>query len=440
MTSVTQLCQTVQTVLTTVADQAARATQFVQRRSKLTGAKFVQSLVFAWLAQPAATYEQLAQTAIALGVPMTAQGMDARFTRQAAECLKRVVEQALDYLVQAAPVAVPLLHRFQGVYVQDGTTIALPVELAALWPGPGNGAAPTSAALKAQVQFNLLDGECLHLDLQAGRDSDRSAPMQMVQFPAGALRLADLGYYSLPEWQEYDRQGVFWLSRLPPNCAVYRESGDELDLPSVLPAVVGPTYDRPILLSQTHRLPCRLVAARVPPEVAAARRRKRRRDAKRKGYTPSTRSLALCDWVLLVTNVPPEKLSSREVLVLARVRWQVELVFKLWKAQGRLAESRSEKPYRILCEVYAKLLGLLVQHWILIVTGWAYVNRSWFKAGQTIRQHCMALGTQLAHIERAVEVLDVIRRCLAKGARLNVRKRAPNTYQLLLACEEQPLA
>ncbi len=437
MTSVTQLCQTLQTVLTSVADQAARASQFVQRRSKLTGAKFVQTLVFTWLAEPAATYEQLAQTATALGVPITAQGVEERFTPLAADCLKRVLAQALDYLVQANPVALPLLQRFHGVYVQDGTTCALPVELAGLWPGSGNGAAPTSAALKAQVQFNLLDGECLHLDLQAGRDSDRTAPMQMVQLPAGALRLADLGYYSLLEWQEYDRQGTFWLSRLPPTCAVYTASGDALDVPRVLPTVVGPTYDRPIQLSQTHRLPCRLVAARVPQEVADARRRQRRRDAKRKGYTPSARALALCDWVLLVTNVPPETLSSREVLVMARVRWQVELVFKLWKAQGQLDESRSAKPYRILCEVYAKLLGLLIQHWILVVTAWAYSNRSWFKASRTIRQHITSLATQLAHLERAVAVVEIICRCLAKGARLNTRKSEPNTYQLLLACDEQ---
>jgi hypothetical protein len=436
VTSVTQLSQVLQTVLTTVAEQAARTSHFVQRHSKLTGAAFTQTLVFGWLAEPEATYEQLAQTATALGVPISAQGLEERFTPQAADCLKRVLEQALDHLVQANPVALPLLQRFAGVYLQDGSTVALPVELAELWPGSGNGAAPTSAALKVETQFNLLDGECVHLDLLAGRDSERSAPMQIAQLPPGSLRLADLGFYSLTEWQEYDRQGAFWLSRLPPNCAVYTEAGETLDLPSVLPTVPGTFYDQSIQLSERHRLPCRLVAARVPQEVADGRRRKLRRDAKRKGYTPSARNLALCDWVLLVTNVPVSKLNDREVLVMARVRWQVELVFKLWKSQGRLDESRSAKPYRILCEVYAKLLGLLVQHWILIVTAWAYVNRSWFKTGQTIRQHIMALATQLGHLERAVGVLETIGRCLAKGARLNTRKTAPNTYQLLLACDE----
>ncbi len=41
MISVSQLCQALPTVLTTVADQAARATRFVQRASKLTGANFL---------------------------------------------------------------------------------------------------------------------------------------------------------------------------------------------------------------------------------------------------------------------------------------------------------------------------------------------------------------------------------------------------------------
>ncbi len=100
---------------------------------------------------------------------------------QAADCLKRVLAQALDYLVQANPAALPLLQRFQDVYVQDGSTVALPVALAAVWPGAGNGAAPTSAALKVQTQFNLLDGGCLYLDLLAGRDSERAAPMQVAQ-------------------------------------------------------------------------------------------------------------------------------------------------------------------------------------------------------------------------------------------------------------------
>ena len=56
-------------MFTTVADQAARETGFVQRHSKLSGARFVQALTFGWLGQPDASLGQLAQMAATLGVP-----------------------------------------------------------------------------------------------------------------------------------------------------------------------------------------------------------------------------------------------------------------------------------------------------------------------------------------------------------------------------------
>lgn len=118
-----------------------------------------------------------------------------------------------------------------------------------------------------------------------------------------------------------------------------------------------------------QRLTGRLVAVRVPSQVAEERRRKLRAEAKDDGRTPSARQLALCDWVIFLTNVPSERLSVAEVLVLARARGQIELLFKLWKSYGRVDESRSAKPYRILCEVYAKLLIMLMQHWVAITCG-----------------------------------------------------------------------
>lgn len=441
MTSVSQLCQTFQTVLTTVADRAARATRFVQRRSKLTGATFVQTLVFGWWDDPEATYEQLAQTATGLGVPITAQGLDSRFTPEAAECVKQTLEAAVQQVIVADPVALPLLHRFNGVFLQDSTTITLPDALATLWSGCGGSTAEgTAAALKVQAQVNMRDGQFTHLDLQAGRAQDKTAPMQTAPLPPGALRIADLGYLSIPVLRVYGEQGVCWLTRYQTTLLLFTPDGQPFDLATLLQTCAPQVLDRAVLLSDQHRLPCRLIAVHVPSQVAEERRRKLNAEARRDGRTPSAKQLALCDWVILVTNVPVERLSVDEALVLARLRWQIELVFKLWKSYGRVDESRSAKPYRILCEVYAKLLAMLMHHWVAITCGWQHPNRSWLKTAQTIRQHVISLASALSSEEQLTKVLSTIQVCLAKGARVNPRKTKPNLYQLLLACSEEALA
>lgn len=64
MATIPQVARALQTVLGPMAERAARATSLVQRTSKLTGARFVQTLVVGWLAQPQARLAQLAQTEV----------------------------------------------------------------------------------------------------------------------------------------------------------------------------------------------------------------------------------------------------------------------------------------------------------------------------------------------------------------------------------------
>jgi hypothetical protein len=47
-----QLAEALQTLFTTEADQAAQDSGMIRRRRKLTGAAFVQALVFHWLEDP----------------------------------------------------------------------------------------------------------------------------------------------------------------------------------------------------------------------------------------------------------------------------------------------------------------------------------------------------------------------------------------------------
>ena len=439
MATIPQVTAALQDVLTTAAEAAGRATGFVQRASPLTGATFTQTLVFGFLATPDPALEELAQTAATVGVPVSPQALDQRFTPAAAACLECVLSQAITRVVAAAPVAVPLLERFTAVYLQDSSTIVLPDALAPVWQGCGGSTSEhTAAALKLQVRLELRTGQLSGPQLQDGRASDHEPALPTV-LPAGALRLADLGYWSLDELQTLAQQEVFWLSRLQAATTVYTVDGQRRELLALLEAQPGDTVDLPILLGATHRLPARLLAIRAPQEVADQRRRRLREDARRKGKMVSATRVALAAWTILVTNVPLELLNLREALVLARTRWQIELLFKLWKSHGRVDESRSSKPWRVLCEVYAKLLAMVVQHWVFLVSCWAYPDRSLPKAAQTVRKHALHVASALSDNAQLERAIGVIQRCLTTGCRLNRRKKAPNTYQLLLDLTAEPV-
>jgi len=431
MTTIPQVARAMRDILTTTAEEAARTTRFVQRTSPLGGATFSQTLAFGFLANPQASLEELAQTAAALGVSVSPQALDQRFTAAAAACLERVLKAAITQVIAAEPVAIPLLARFSAVYLQDSSTIVLPEVLATVWQGCG-GSTPsrTNAALKLQVRLELRTGALAGLALQDGRTSDRTEAQPTL--PPGALRIADLGYWSVDALHALDQQGSFWLSRLQTQTALYDSTGHRLDLLALLAAQPTEAVDLPLLLGETHRLPARLLAVPVPPEVAATRRRKLREAARKKGRQVSARGLALAAWTVLVTNLPGVRLTLREALVLGRVRWQIELLFKLWKSHGQVDESRSTKPWRILCEVYAKLLAMLLQHWLLLVSCWASPNRSLTKAAQTIQKHALHLASAFDAVTRLCTAITTVQRCVAAGCRMNRRKKRPNTYQLLL--------
>src|SRR5262249_16648784 len=154
----------------------------------LTGATFVQALTFGWLANPHAALDELAEVAADLGCPLSPQALDQRFTPQAVDCLSRTLDAALLRLVQAGPVAAPLLDRFAGVYARDCSTTPLPGTLADAWPGCGHGnPARPSAAVKLHVGLELTTGALEGLSLQPGKTSDHGAVGTQAPVPEGAL-------------------------------------------------------------------------------------------------------------------------------------------------------------------------------------------------------------------------------------------------------------
>ena len=96
------------------------------------------------------------------------------------------------------------------------------------------------------------------------------------------------------------------------------------------------------------------------------------------------------------------------------------------------------KPERMLCEVYAKLLALVCQHWLIAACGWRDPERSLFKAAQVIRSSVAERARARASAAHLLPVLQTIERILKRCARLNKRRTNPTTAQRLCALTDGP--
>jgi hypothetical protein len=425
--TIENLASTLQTLFTTEAAQAAQESTMIRRHRKISGANFVQTLVFGWLDDPKATIDELGER---LGV--SKQGLDQRLDKRAADCLWRVVRKATQQLLAASPETIPLLRRFTSVVIDDCTSLGLPAALAQQFPGCG-GSDPEAgqAGLKVLVRFEATSGQFQALELSAARDSERTMSKTLPPLPAGSLHLADLGIFDLDELARLSRKGVSWISRVP--ALLSRQADDDTTevLADWLKLQHTDRIDVTIRLGTAKRLDCRLVAVRLPEKVAQERLRKLRRTLKKKGRTISERQRVMCQWLVLITNLSAEQFTIEEICVLYRVRWQVELLFKRWKSLVGLGRSRGHRPYRVLCETYAKLLGCLVQHWGSLLRGGPLSVISAYRRAKRVRRFATQIADALEDLGRLLRVLEKLAACLRGLSRQEKRRRSPSTRQLL---------
>lgn len=433
MTTIPQVAAVMQTILTDAAERAGRQTGFVQRAdAKLTGRGLVQTLVFGLGAHPHARLSDLTQTAAAVGVQSSPEALHQRLDRTAANGLEPVLCAAIRQVVTADPVVLPILERFAEVVVPESTTITLPDALADVWPGCGTGTGTGGAAtLQLQVALDLRTGRLRGPTLHDGRAPDQHATLDH-DLPPGAVRVVDLGYFDLAHLRALADRGVYWLARMQAMTAIQTADGRWWTLQEMLAGATTPTLDVPVQLGRDAQVAARLVAVRAPQEVVDQRRRRLQAN----GQAVSAVRPALAAWTVLVTTIPPDLLTGAEALILARARRQIERLFKLWKSHGQIDLVRAVQPWRVLCERYGRVLSQIVQHWIMLISGWDEPARSWTNAAPPIRTQWLGLATALPHRDRLMAALTTVARCSQTGCRKNRRVQHPCAFQRFEAAAE----
>ena len=433
-TEFTQRSEILQDFLEVESQWAGRESGFVQRRSKLTPALFVEMLVLGLLANGAASLGELVQGGRRLGERLSESALAQRMGETGIRLLQCLVHKALERMGETALPDQRVLVGFTAVNLADSTQISLAARCATVFKGSGGSASP--AGVKLQVVLNYLTGAFKALELGSGNVPDQRCSLVANCATPGSLNLFDLGYFKLTLLEAIAKVGAFFVTRFPTTVNVYWHAADpdKADLIAYLEQQGQDSGEVTLYLGTRARLPIRLVYCRRPPDQVARARRRAHQTAQKHGRTCSQQQLAWLGWYLCITNVPASRWTARQVLLVYRLRWQIELVFKLWKSQAQLDVVRYQRPDHVQCLLYAHLLGLLLFQWVVApYRATATTELSFPKAFRLFQQAIPSLIRRVArHWTHVPQLLARLVNELRRFAQKSSRVRLPSTRRRLL--------
>jgi hypothetical protein len=255
------------------------------------------------------------------------------------------VKALLGQMLGAA--AAPLLEGHLRFVVGDGSTVQ------------GPGAQGTEHRLHLAVDL-------VRLELIFAKVTDAHEGESLAHYPLrdGDVVVVDRGYNSARALIECADRGVAVVVRYNPHSLnLYDAAGAKIDWLAELQGTAETERCLPVRVQvEGEFIEGYLHGCRLPPAQAAEARRRVQAQARKKGRQAQARTLALAEWVLVLSTLPPAVLPTATVLVLYRVRWQVELVIKRLKSIVDIDCLRARQG-SALADLY--LHGKLLYAWVL---------------------------------------------------------------------------
>lgn len=356
-------------------EKVARDKGFVKRESKIGGIEFLSIMTYGLFSQPDASLTQMVAMLKDINeeIEITSCGLHQRINRSGVEFLKEMFSKALSLSAERTiDESIPkLLEHFEKVHIIDSTQVSLSEEMSEIWRGSGGDG--SSSSMKIQFLLDYKSGSYESISLREGTESDQSYIDKAIELIGEKeVLIYDLGYFKQSSMIDISYKSAYFLSRYNHRTGLYeREEGGELLSFDILKAIKKAMSSGELIkeyevwLSKEGReLKVRLIAEKIPDEIAEERRRKANRTSKKKGRTPTDKHLFLLGWNLYITNISSEILPSSSVRTLYSLRWQIELVFKTWKSYNGLTNLRGSRSERIECFMYGRLILLTIMSFL----------------------------------------------------------------------------
>lgn len=337
----------------------SRKTDFMKYKSKLRPHMFLDFLLFRDNNDEHCSLSDFV-TALKLryGIDIKKQSIDERFTPQAVDFIKQIVEEQLN---EQITTKINGQSYFRSIKIKDSTRFQIPGHLKDIYPGPNGGA--SGAGIHIQFEYDFLSGSISDLNVtDAKRQDNTDAQETISDIQAGDLIIRDLGYFVQKAFKGIIKKSAYFISRVKPKTCFYDLKGHKIDLVRLRSQMEKSGLERTELLATTNQIdiPVRLIIERLSKEVVNQRLAKAKKEARKKGRQLTEEYKSHASLGLFITNVDEEILPIDSVIKLYRVRWQIELRFKAWKSYCKLNQVKKMNRFRFECQLYANLLYILL--------------------------------------------------------------------------------
>ena len=345
----------------------AKETGFSCREGgKINGYKFLDMLLFTHFNQKELSLNDLSiQIEKRYGIQMRKQSIDERFNANTVKFFKAVLKQAINTSIK--PDDKINFTKYDRVRIKDSTSFQLPENMKDKYKGSGGSS--SDACIRIQFEYDLKNGEILDLSLHAYLKQDMTNAKETINdIKANELIIRDLGYIKIDYLQKIEQLKAFYLNRLHSNTKIYEIKNQkfvEIDFTKLhkhMKANKIIRIDKKVYVGSQEYFETRMVIELLPDDIYNERLRKANKNATKNGKKISDARRAKMGLNIFITNTD---IPGKQLRLLYTLRWQIELMFKIWKSIGEIDKVKKMRVERFEACLFAKLIWIVI-NWQII--------------------------------------------------------------------------
>jgi S-adenosylmethionine hydrolase len=434
--------------------ETGKKTKFIYRERKLTAENFLALCTFS---EANICDESLTKLCTILrknfGTTISTEGLNSRFNDNAVEFMKSFFLKAM---IQQNKILEDNFDEFKKVFsrirILDSTHYSLPEKLQEYYCGNGGGA--SKSAVKLHLEFDLLTGTFINLEVSSGTKNDMDYGWDILNtIEKNDLCIRDLGYYSSLHFKKLAEKGSYYISKIKSNTKIYSydekyskfsateyKKGElfEIDIAKISETLTpNETFElADILIGKTHLCKNRLIITKLSEQIKQEREEKRKANAKKNKVKKSISTLDGLN--AYITNVPNETLSTMNVYKLYATRWQVEIMFKIWKSIFGIHLVNKVKVQRFECFIYGRLIALLLTSTVvntvkLEIDVKSAKDISIYKSFDIVKLYLKDIGMKIFDKKKGFyELMEKISQIILQLGIKSIRKNRFNMKKILL--------